>query len=149
MPADSDYSSHGQNDEQCSSVCTFLDYVAALWPDVHMESKPLFCKFHAIKNDFFYTLLYWQWDIQDIWLQSVMYDLEHSVIKSTCRNSIIISNRLGKSEEEKRIVLTLRAGLKNGNNMRGKMRMIDNSGNIRSFVMNVMQSKLNLERYKW
>ena len=77
-----------------------------------------------------------------------MYDLEHSVIKSTCRNSIIISNRLGKSEEEKRIVLTLRAGLKNGNNMRGKMRMIDNSGNIRSFVMNVMQSKLNLERYK-
>lgn len=77
-----------------------------------------------------------------------MYDLEHSVIKSTCRNSIIISNRLGKSEEEKRIVLTLRAGLKNGNNMRGKTRMIDNSGNIRSFVMNVMQSKLNLERYK-
>lgn len=75
-------------------------------------------------------------------------DLEHSVIKSTCRNSIIISNRLGKSEEEKRIVLTLRAGLKNGNNMRGKTRMIDNSGNIRSFVMNVMQSKLNLERYK-
>jgi hypothetical protein len=60
-----------------------------------------------------------------------MYDLEHSVIKSTCRNSIIISNRLGKSEEEKRIVLTLRAGLKNGNNMRGKTRMIDNSGNIR------------------
>lgn len=78
-----------------------------------------------------------------------MYDLEHSVIKSTCRNSIIIiSNRLGKSEEQKRIVLTLRAGLKNGNNMRGKTRMIDNSGNIRSFVMNVMQSKLNLERYK-
>ena len=77
-----------------------------------------------------------------------MYDLEHSVINSTCRNSIIISNRLGKSEEEKRIVLTLRAGLKNGNNMRGKMRMIDNSGNIRSLVMNVMQSKLNLERYK-
>lgn len=45
-------------------------------------------------------------------------------------------------------MLTLRAGLKNGNNMRGKTRMIDNSGNIRSFVMNVMQSKLNLERYK-
>ena len=63
-----------------------------------------------------------------------MYDLEHSVIKSTCRNSIIISNRLGKSEEEKRIVLTLRAGLKNGNNMRGKTRMIDNSGNIRRGV---------------
>mgnify|MGYP007039315316 FL=1 len=61
-----------------------------------------------------------------------MYDLEHSVIKSTCRNSIIISNRLGKSEEEKRIVLTLRAGLKNGNNMRGKTRMIDNSGRVLS-----------------
>ena len=38
---------------------------------------------------------------------------------------------MGKSEEEKRIVLTLRAGLKKGNNLRGKTGMVDNDGKTR------------------
>ena len=63
-----------------------------------------------------------------MWIHAIMHDLEHFVIKSACRNSIVIGDRMGKSEEEKRIVLTLRAGLKKGNNLRGKTGVVDNDG---------------------
>lgn len=66
-----------------------------------------------------------------MWIHAIMHDLEHFVIKSACRNSIVIGDRMGKSEEEKRIVLTLRAGLKKGNNLRGKTGMVDNDGKTR------------------
>ena len=66
-----------------------------------------------------------------MWILAIMHDLEHFVIKSACRNSIVIGDRMGKSEEEKRIVLTLRAGLKKGNNLRGKTGMVDNDGKTR------------------